>query len=160
VIEKHKETLPEILQTLTTAQLKFVARRVYLRTDKEAAEAVGIAPPTVYGWPNKDDVNEAVRLAQMNSVDVGRERLQRLVEQAIDVIEDEMTDDGLRSRDRLKAALEVLDRTGLEAGSRVDVVSEGQRLGVGDDYRAAILGALSRIADAGTASDVAEDADE
>jgi len=156
VTETHRNLneFDDILRMLTGAQLEFVTYRMHLPTDKAAAEKIGLAPDTVYGWPNKDAVNRAVRLAKLDGVQVGRERLRRLIGKAIDVLEDELDASGIGDNNRLKAALEVLDRTGLEGKAGIDVTSEGKRLGGGDDYRAAILGALRRVAESEEAEKV------
>jgi len=147
-----KNSLPEILKRLDAAQLKFVAVRMHVQTDREAAEAVGIAPQTVYNWSNKEEVNEAVRLAQLDTVEVGREQLRRLISKAIDVLEDKL-DAG-----HLSAVVQVLDRTGLEAKSGLDITSKGEKLSdSGNEHRAAILGALGRIATAAETEKVAEE---
>ena len=54
------ESLETVLAQLSTDQIRFVIARQEFATDKEAAEAIGIKPDTVYHWP--DIVREAVRL--------------------------------------------------------------------------------------------------
>ncbi len=56
------EQLNSVLRRLTSAQLQFVAARLYTDTDAEAAEAIGVPAATVYNWPNKALVNEAVTM--------------------------------------------------------------------------------------------------
>jgi len=118
---EENETLQEILKILTVEQLKFVHARMWKTSDKEAAEAIGIDPTTVYGWPNKKEVNKAVKLAQMDSITIGRERLRRLISAAVNVLEDEMkTGSGSH---RHSAAIEVLDRAGLVATKRQEIAN-------------------------------------
>lgn len=140
MVENSKELLPDILRALTTTQLDFLARRMHLQTDREAADAIGIAPQTVYNWPNKDAVNRAVRLAKLDGVEVGRERLRRLVVTAIDVLEAEMTASDLRNDNRLKAALEVLNRVGLDTPLRQEIKLENVSLT--DEERANRIAAI------------------
>lgn len=110
--------LAEVLKQLTADQLRFVAARLNTNTDKAAAESVGIPPQTVYNWPNKGDIAEAVRLAQMDTVEVARERLRRLLLRAIDVLDEEMETDKPK---RLDAAKEVFDRGGLPPTQKLDI---------------------------------------
>ena len=59
--EKYtSEALENILAQLSTDQIRFVVARQEFSTDKEAAEAIGVSPQTVYRWP--DTVKDAVRL--------------------------------------------------------------------------------------------------
>ena len=114
------DSLASLLRTLTTSQLSFVAARMDAGSDKAAAIEIGIAPQTVYNWSNKSDVMLAVRLAQLDSIEVGRERLRRLVYQAISVLKEEMAPDEKR---RFDAARDVLDRTGLTAPTKLEIRS-------------------------------------
>ena len=52
--------LEEVLAQLSIDQIRFVIARQGCPSDKEAAEAVGIKPGTVYRWP--DNVKDAVHL--------------------------------------------------------------------------------------------------
>lgn len=54
------DQLSAVLDQLSTDQIRFVVARQEFSTDKEAAEAIGVKPDTVYRWP--DAVKEAVRL--------------------------------------------------------------------------------------------------
>ena len=90
-------------------------------TDREAADAAGISKQTAYGWPNKADVNLAVKLAKVDGIEVGREKLRRLVIKAVDVLDSEMDE---RKKRRLDAAQVVLDRTGLHAVAGIQVTTE------------------------------------
>ncbi len=112
--------LGDILRTLTEEQLKFVGERLSCRTDAEAADRCGLPQRTVYGWDNKQDVNEAVRLARMDGLNVARERLRRMVGRALDVLDTEM--DGKRRNSRpLDSAKEVLDRAGLVVVQKTEI---------------------------------------
>lgn len=111
----QEKTLPQVLQTLSQTQVAFVAARLGCRSDKEAAELIGIAPSTVYCWSNKADVDWAVAQSTLGILDVGREQLRRLVLKAILVIEKKL------DKDSLAAALQVLDRVGLHAVQGMDM---------------------------------------
>ena len=58
--ESMSEQLGAVLEQLTTDQIRFVIARQEYATDKEAAEAIGLKPDTVYHWPAI--IKEAVRL--------------------------------------------------------------------------------------------------
>jgi len=124
-MDGNTSELSGILKQLTADQLKFVAARLNARTDKDAAETIGIPSQTVYNWSNKSAVDEAVKLAQLDTIEVARERLRRLLVTAIDVIEDEMKEDG---KHRLDAAKEVFDRVGLAIVRALDITSGGKSI--------------------------------
>jgi len=112
--------LSEILRTLSPEQLRFVAARMYERSDRAAALECHLPPSTVYGWENLDEVREAVQLAQLDGVHVAQERMRRLMDKAVDVLADEM-DGKSRNAKRLEAAVEVLDRVMGKAVQRNEV---------------------------------------
>jgi CRISPR/Cas system CSM-associated protein Csm2 small subunit len=112
--------LSDILRTLSPEQLRFVAARMYERSDRAAALECGLPPSTVYGWENLDEVRAAVHLAQLDGVHVAQERLRRLMDKAVDVLADEM-DGKSRNAKRLEAAIEVLDRVMGKAVQRNEV---------------------------------------
>lgn len=64
------DELSSILDQLSTDQIRFVVARQECATDKEAAEAIGIKPDTVYHWP--DAVKDAVRLMAHDGIIVAR----------------------------------------------------------------------------------------
>lgn len=132
-----------LLRTLTQIQIEFVATRLGTKSDKKAAEIIGISPTTAYSWPNKGDVDKAIQLATLGSLDVAREKLSRLVLQAVNVLEKEM-----EKGQRLAAAREVMDRTGLVAIKGLDVTSGGEKLsgGLTDEQRIENLAALFEYA--------------
>ena len=117
--------LVELLKTFSAEQLDFVAQRILHKKDNEAAEAAGLDINTVYHWANKQDVNRAVILAKLDTVQVAREKLRRLTPKAVDVLDDEMEKGRKR---RLDAARDVLDRTGIESTKNVDITSGGDTL--------------------------------
>ena len=124
-MDGNTSELSGILKQLTADQLKFVAARLNARTDKDAAETIGIPSQTVYNWSNKSAVDEAVKLAQLDTIEVARERLRRLLVTAIDVVEDEMGEDKKR---RLDAAKEVFDRAGVAILQVLDITSGGKSI--------------------------------
>jgi hypothetical protein len=118
-LDDTNRELGEILRTLSPEQLRFVAARMYERTDAAGARAAKLPPSTVYGWDNKAAVDLAVQLAQLDGVNVACERLKRLLDKAVDVLDDEMDGKG-RNAKRLDAAIEVLDRVMGKAVQRID----------------------------------------
>jgi len=131
-IHSQEEELAMILATLTDIQLRFLAARLGVASDKEAAAAIDVSSATVYSWPEKPAIKRAVILAQLGVLDVVRERMTRLAIMAMEVLEDEMGQRTGGGQNRLRAALEVLDRAGLSAMRRsqqqVDVTTAGQPL--------------------------------
>jgi len=145
-----------LLKTLTGIQIEFVSARLTTKSDKAAAEAIGISPITVYKWPNKPIVNQVLRLAALNSLEVARERLSRLTLKAVGVLDKEMDGDK-----PLPPACEVLDRAGLAAKRELDVTTGGRRLDARytDEQRKAlildVLAAYGIKIDTGPESDLA-----
>lgn len=117
----NDRTLNDLLQTFSAEQLRFVAERMYEPTDKDAAAKMGISPDTVYNWPNKPDINEAVRLAKLDGVSVAREQLTRLASKAVDKLGDAIDKDD----PALSAIVAVLDRVGLSDVQRHEIGEPG-----------------------------------
>ena len=116
-----EESLQELLASFDEDQLRFVAARIHCKSDVDAARALGVKRGVIYNWGNKQDINEAVRLAQVRTLEVSRERLNRLVEKAVTVLDTEMDN----KRNRLNAAIQVLDRTGFGATQTVKNENSG-----------------------------------
>ena len=128
--------LVALLKTLTQTQIEFVSARLSAKSDKKAAEIIGISPDVVYNWPNKPIVNQVVRLAVLNNLEVARERLSRLTLKAVGVLDKEMDGDK-----PLPPACEVLDRAGLAAKRELDVTTGGRQLDARytDEQRKALI---------------------
>jgi transcriptional regulator with XRE-family HTH domain len=62
------QRLKDLLQTLSMTQLRFMVMRMDAKSDKEAAEAIGLAPGTVKNWENKAQVDEAVNLMRFDGM--------------------------------------------------------------------------------------------
>ena len=100
--------LEEIKAQLSADQLRYLAERVLCRTDKEAADNCNIIYSTVLNWPEKQTINEAVRLLQAEGVEASREILRRKLVKAA-----QTKAAGLDSRKeaiKQAAATEILDR--------------------------------------------------
>lgn len=65
---RDSERLRELLRDLTMTQLRFVIARLEAKTDKDAAEVIGISPATVKSWENKKLVDEAVSLMRLDGM--------------------------------------------------------------------------------------------
>ena len=118
--------LQELVKNFTIDQLRYLAVRPFVRFNKEAAEAIGIAEETVCRWENKADVDEAVRLMVADGIILAAEILRRYVPQAAQELVTELGD--IEVSMRHKAAKEVLDRGGLPAKQQMDVTSAGKPL--------------------------------
>lgn len=118
--------LEEILKTLTSEQLRYVAARPSVRYDYQAAEAIGLARETVARWENKADIDEAVRLMLMDGVKVAVEILRRNLARAASEIADELDHKGVNVRHM--AAVEILDRVMGKAAQSLDVTSKGEKI--------------------------------
>lgn len=118
-MEQGEVTLDRLLKTFTPTQLDFVAARMTAHNDKEAAEAIGVSPDVVYAWHNKQDVNEAVRLAKLDGVTVAHEKLKRLATNAVEAVGDIVND--RKGSKRLDAALAVLNRVGMPEVKRQEI---------------------------------------
>lgn len=123
-----------LLKTLSQIQVEFVSMRLSTKSDREAAEAIGISPVTVYKWPNKRVVNQVIRFAVLNNLEVARERLSRLTLKAVGVLDKEMDGDK-----PLPPACEVLDRAGLSAKGQLEVTVD---VGLTDEERIKRLAAI------------------
>jgi len=82
------DRLTEILKLLTTTQIRFVIARTESKTDKEAAETIGISPATAKGW-NDDNtkalIDEAVRLMIFDGLKTAKELRRRNLAKAMAV---------------------------------------------------------------------------
>jgi hypothetical protein len=116
----EERSLDSILKSLSTSQLQYVAARMYANSDADAARETGFALSTVYGWENKADIAEAIRLARMDSIQIAREKLRRVASKAVDVIEDELAARRGTSK-RLDAALAALDRVGVSPKNTLEL---------------------------------------
>jgi len=116
--------LEQIYRQLTETEIRFLSARVQCDTNKQAAKIAGISEGTVYNFPHKDLVDEAVRLIAQDGVSLAVELLRRAVTKAAEV-----KVGGLEERKpelRQSVASEILDRAGLGVAQKVDVTSGGE----------------------------------
>lgn len=149
--EKSKSRLSEILGCMTFDQLRYIAIRFEYATKKEAAEAIGLEPDTVYHWPK--EVDEALYLIAIEAESAARSILkQNLIKAAMVKVSGLDSDD---ERIRQGSATEVLDRQLGKATLHQEVRLEDVRLT--DEERAERILALL---DAARARRVGRSADE
>jgi len=118
--------LQALVKNFTVDQLRYLAVRPFVRFNKEAAEAIGIAEETVSRWENKAEVDEAVQLMVADGIILAAEILRRYVPQAAHELVTELGN--IEVSMRHKAAKEVLDRSGLSARQQMDITSGGEPL--------------------------------
>lgn len=130
--------LEEIKRALSPDQLRYLNERVLCRKDAEAARNIGLSPNTVYSWPEKKLLAEAVNLILSDGVDVSREILKRNLAKAARV-----KADGLDSRKeaiKQASATEILDRfhgrptQSINANVTADVTVKGYMVVSPDDW--------------------------
>lgn len=106
-IRSESERLAEILSELSSVQLRFVVARVETRSDPEACKAINLSYHTVKNWPEKQLINEAVRLMVHDGVITALEIRRRNLAKAMAV-----KAQGLESVDekiRQAAATEIIE---------------------------------------------------
>ena len=82
--KSSSDTLEQVLDRLSTDQIRFIVARQEFSTDKEAAQAIGIKPDTVYQWKHKGvPIDSAVRLMAMDGVVVATEMRRRNLAKAM-----------------------------------------------------------------------------
>ena len=116
------DDLIEKLQRLNPNELDFVMARSSQNSVKKACKEAGISQSTLYGWDNREELEEfalALRLDRHVEVEL---RLRESLPDAIGVIID-----GLKERrysSKFKAAVEILDRTLGKPTQRIDQKTE------------------------------------
>jgi len=99
------EQLSDILSQLSKDQLRFVVAVQEYASKKEAAEAIGLRPDTVYRW--NGDIDEAIKLLALDMTETARQIMKKNLSKAVMV---KMT--GLDSDDeklRQSVATEVIE---------------------------------------------------
>jgi hypothetical protein len=62
------DQLQEALRRLSMTQIRFCIARLEHKSDKDAAQSIGIAEQTVYSWENKSQVREVVELMRYDGM--------------------------------------------------------------------------------------------
>lgn len=150
--KSRNETLEGVLAHLTPMQIRYVIVRQECATDKEAAEAIGIKPDTVYHWPQI--VREAVRLMARDGVVTALHLRRRALSKAMLV-----KVDGLDSKDervRQAAATELIEwELGRAAQTNKNEHSGHMSIDI-EDYRAELERRLSGLIGRGQTEGVSE----
>lgn len=118
------ERLNEILGQLSKDQLRFVVALQEYPSKREAAEAIGLKPDTVYRWSGQ--VEEAARLMAKERLEGAKAIRQRALVKAIMV-----KIAGLDSNDeqvRQKAATEIIEWELGKALQKQDLTSGGEKI--------------------------------
>lgn len=110
--------LEELVKDFTIAQLRYIAIRPFVRFDRDAAKAIGVAPETVCRWEEKADVDKAVRMMALDGVTVASKIFERYLPQAAHEMVTEL--EHKRTEIRHRAAKEILDRGGLVIKRRLE----------------------------------------
>jgi len=114
--------LYRLLSTMTMTQLRYIAQRLILPYDKDAAIAIGITPGTPANWDNKGDIDEALGLLQTNQIFLAQYMLQKhaasILNEMISMFYD-TEDPSLR----LKIGRDLLNRLGMVPPARSESVS-------------------------------------
>lgn len=99
------EKLREVLARLSKDQLRFVIALQDYPSKKEAAEAIGLKPNTVYGW--NGDIDEATHLFALDRIETARQmRIMSLIKaMAVKVAGLDSDDEVLRQ----KVATEIIE---------------------------------------------------
>jgi len=107
----------EILAQATPEQARWVAARLTARSDKEAAKRAGVHPSTVSKWPNKGDLDQAVRQLLSQQTVAAAFILSQAAARAARVLTDSLND----KRQRVQAANSILDRQGVTGEQKISV---------------------------------------
>ena len=118
--------LAKILNQLTITQLRFIVARNESKSDREAAEAIGISPSTVKGWDNKAQVDEAIRLMLFDGVIMARTLRRRNLAKAM-AVKVAGLDSGTE-KIRQDAATEIIEWELGKAQDNIDLTSGGEPL--------------------------------
>ena len=121
-VDSHNR-LRELLSSFSLDQLRYVSVRPTVQYDKDAAAEIGLAASTVYGWPNKADVDDAIKLMVMDGVIVAGEIIRRHLPEAARVIAGQLKHRSVNVSYR--AAKDFLDRGVGAASQRIEHTGKG-----------------------------------
>jgi hypothetical protein len=143
------EPLKAILRELTMTQIRYVIARIENKTDKSAAEAIGISPATVKGWDNKAEVDEAVTLMRVDGMITALEIRRRNLAKAMAVKAAGLESDNEKIRQEV--ATELIEWELGKAQQAIDMTTLGKsiapdRIEKTDDQLTSALASLATIA--------------
>ena len=116
------EDLIKQLQELDPNELDYVMARSSCNSVKEACKQIGLSPSTLYGWDNREELEDlatALRLDRHVEVEL---KLREALPDAVEVVIE-----GLKERrynNKFKAAVEILDRTLGRPTQKIDQKTE------------------------------------
>ena len=142
VKKSTSERLDEIIGKLSKDQLRFIVALQDYPSKKEAAEAIGLKPNTVYNW--NGDIDEAIQLMAQERLEGAKAIRKNALIKAIMV-----KIAGLDSGDealRQKVATEIIEWELGKALQRQDVTSQGEQIKTSDHE--GLNRAVSTLADA------------
>lgn len=123
--EKYtSEQLRAVMEQLSADQIRYVVARQEFSTDKEAAEAIGMSPQTIYRWP--EIVKDAVRLMAIDGLVTAQVIRKRNLAKAMLVKVGGLDSDDERIRQG--TSTEIIEWEMGKAGQPIDVTSGGERL--------------------------------
>jgi hypothetical protein len=123
--QSSKVNIESILEHATSIQVDWILARIVMDSDAKAAKAAKVRAETVCRWPNKSDLDKAVHYYKKNRIPAVHAMLQNAAVDAAVVMIGELS-----GKQKLKAAAEILDRSGHGKHSGVDLTSGGQPLTV------------------------------
>src|SRR5512139_1756018 len=123
--------LAEILNQLTITQIRFVIARNETKSDKEAAELIGISPSTVKNWDNKAMVDEAIKYMLFDGVITAKELRRRNVAKAMAVKVAGL--DSESEKIRQDVATEIIEGELGKAQTKVDITGAINVVSIGVD---------------------------
>lgn len=139
--------LKEILSQLSPNQLDYVTVRPFVQYDKEAAEKIGVVAETVYRWPEKPLIDEAVKLMKLDGIFVAHEILRRNLPKAAKEVVDQL--DHKVVNIRYRAALAIFGLAGADAPQRLELtgrdggpIETKDASGITDEERVARIAAI------------------
>lgn len=120
------ERIDEILDKLSKDQIRFVVALQEYPSKKDAAEAIGLRPDTVYRW--NGEIEEAARLVAQERLEAAKALRRRALQKAILVKIAGLDDPD--SRIRQSVASEIIEWELGKALQRQDVTSGGESISV------------------------------
>ena len=123
----------ELLLYMRPVDLQFIGARLSTASDADAARIIDRSPRTVWNWANesveglpynrKQIITELVKRFGRQYVKVAQERMLKLTNEAVDILEDTMKGD-IQAQLQFQAAKEILDRTGVTAKQQVEITGD------------------------------------
>lgn len=111
-------TLDEILAELTPTQRQFIVARHTVTTDVKAAATIGLNAKTVSLWRREGaPIDEALDALNLDAVKAASLILTEAAAKAAETLVDELRSG---AKDRVRAAVEILNRIGLSEVKRIE----------------------------------------